>query len=144
MCDAEVGHSHGLLEAFLEKSSVVDIMICAKQREAIDALLELNIDVDSRGFCSGDLTILQCLCQTSASEHAVEVALPRTAFLHSRTDAGDTLVHLALKRANTQIQCPSEPRDREAVVRLLIQAGLELNARSGIDGGDCSYAEHEN
>jgi ankyrin repeat protein len=123
--------THDLHRA-LKDSFIVDVAISARQTRLINNILELNLDVDETGFCSDDLTILQRLCQSSATPSAVQTALSCSRSPRGRTNPGDTLLHLSLRPNNDTLKAPVKAQ--EAVVKLLIEAGVDVNSRSTSDG----------
>ena len=113
------------LERYLKESRVVDLWISSGQTDLIIDVLITLYDVDKVGFCIDDLSIIQRLCQFVAPKSTIEDALSRTKSLNGRTKKGEFLLHLVLQSRRDNLQRQTQ----EEVSRLLIQTGLDVNAK---------------
>jgi ankyrin repeat protein len=114
-----------------KNSDALSIAASCHGTKLTPALLEAGIDVDDPDVSASGLTLLQLLCQRRAPESCVALALARTKNLALRTNRGDTLIHLALR---FPISTSDEEAATHKVVELLIEAGVDINARSKVDG----------
>jgi len=113
------------LERYLKQSRFVDISVSSGRIDLINAILKSGIDVDKVGFCVDDLSVLQRLCQCVAPKSAIGNVLSRTKSLKGCTRVGETLLHLVLQPRRDGVQRQTQ----EEVSRLLIQGGLDVNAK---------------
>lgn len=101
-----------------------------RHAKLIQASLDAGLDVDQRCITSQQLTPLQYLCNLHAPESTVKIAISRTKKLHSRDAFGDNLLHSLLRYATTS---RSSTATQVALVELLVDAGIDIDARCGRD-----------
>ncbi|KAM0718511.1 hypothetical protein Q7P37_005581 [Cladosporium fusiforme] len=111
--------------------SAFKVAVQLRHATLIQAFLDAGLDVDSGSLNKQQMTPIEYLFYHAAPESNIKSAIALTKRLHERSHFGGGLLHLTTQ---SHAGGPGVLATRLAIIRALVDAGVDLNARSE-DGG---------